>query len=88
MNCWFLHKNSEVKKVFRILIALSIPTIIEQVFSTLLLTNSLEAAFLGSKMLKIVAFSEPFFGLMIVMEGIFYGLGHTKYAFFVETFCM
>jgi len=53
-----------------------------------LFTNSLQAAFLGSKMLKIVAFSEPFFGLMIVMEGIFYGLGHTKYAFFVETFCM
>jgi len=53
-----------------------------------LFTNSLDAAFIGSQMLKIVAFSEPFFGLMIVMEGIFYGLGHTKYAFFVETFCM
>lgn len=51
-------------------------------------TNSLNAAFIGSQMLRIVAFSEPFFGLMIVMEGIFYGLGHTKYAFFVETFCM
>jgi len=36
MNYLFLHKKSEVKKVFRILIALSIPTIIEQVFSTLL----------------------------------------------------
>lgn len=40
---------------------------------------------LGAAMLKIVAFSEPFFGLMVVLEGIFYGLGHTKYAFFVET---
>lgn len=40
---------------------------------------------LGSQMLKIVAFSEPFFGLMVVLEGIFYGLGHTKYAFFVES---
>lgn len=40
---------------------------------------------LGSQMLKIVAFSEPFFGLMVVLEGIFYGLGRTKYAFFVES---
>lgn len=39
-------------------------------------------------MLKMVSFSEPFFGIMIVMEGIFYGLGRTKYAFFVETFSM
>ena len=40
---------------------------------------------LGARMLKIVAFSEPFFGLMIVMEGIYYGLGKTKEAFIIET---
>ncbi|MDE6026182.1 MAG: MATE family efflux transporter [Lachnospiraceae bacterium] len=53
-----------------------------------LLTNSEAVASLGSEMLKLVAFSEPFFGLMIVAEGIFYGLGKTKYTFFVETFSM
>lgn len=53
-----------------------------------LLTNSEAVAVLGAKMLKLVAFSEPFFGLMIVAEGIFYGLGRTKYTFFVETFSM
>lgn len=56
--------------------------------STLLMsvfTPSERVIELGSAMLKIVAFSEPFFGLMVVLEGIFYGLGHTKYAFFVET---
>ncbi len=53
-----------------------------------LFTNSAKAAVLGADMLKIVAFSEPFFGLMIVMEGIFYGLGKTGYAFFAESFCM
>lgn len=42
-------------------------------------------ASLGASMLKLVAFSEPFFGLMIVLEGIFYGMGRTRYAFFVET---
>lgn len=56
--------------------------------STLLMsffTPSERVIELGSQMLKIVAFSEPFFGLMVVLEGIFYGLGHTKYAFFVES---
>lgn len=51
-------------------------------------TPSMEVAYLGADMLKLVAFSEPFFGIMIVMEGIFYGLGNTRYAFCVETFSM
>lgn len=53
-----------------------------------LFTNSVRVAQIGSQMLKLVAFSEPFFGLMVVMEGIFYGLGRTRYTFFVETFSM
>lgn len=53
-----------------------------------LFTNSVRVATIGSQMLKLVAFSEPFFGLMVVMEGIFYGLGRTRYTFFVETFSM
>lgn len=51
-------------------------------------TNSKTVVDIGSAMLKLVAFSEPFFGLMIVMEGIFYGLGKTKYPFIVETISM
>lgn len=51
-------------------------------------TNSRAVVDLGAQMLRIVSFSEPFFGLMIVLEGIFYGLGKTRYAFIVETFCM
>lgn len=47
-----------------------------------------EAAVLGAQMLRLVALSEPFYGLMIVTEGVFYGLGKTKYAFLVETLCM
>lgn len=42
-------------------------------------------ASLGAQMLRLVAFSEPFFGLMIVLEGIYYGMGRTRYAFFAET---
>lgn len=50
-----------------------------------LFTPDAQVAALGADMLKIVAFSEPFFGLMIVLEGILYGLGRTRYSFFVET---
>lgn len=53
-----------------------------------LFTSSGQVAGLGAEMLKLVAFSEPFFGLMIVMEGIFYGLGRTRYAFAVEACSM
>lgn len=53
-----------------------------------LFTNSDRVARIGSEMLRLVAFSEPFFGLMVVMEGIFYGLGRSRYPFFVETFSM
>src|SRR5699024_9142522 len=46
-----------------------------------LFTPSTAVVELGGEMLRIVALSEPFFGLMIVLEGIFYGLGRTRNAF-------
>ena len=39
---------------------------------------------LGTIVLKMVAFSEPFFGMYIISEGIYYGLGKTKYPFIIE----
>ncbi len=53
-----------------------------------LFTNSHTVAVIGADMLKLVAFSEPFFGLMVVMEGIYYGLGRTKYTFWITTLSM
>lgn len=53
-----------------------------------LLSSSEEVIILGAKMLRLVAFSEPFFGMMVVLEGILYGLGKTKYPFYVETIGM
>ena len=53
-----------------------------------LFTSSANVAQLGASMLKLVAFTEPFFGLMIVIEGIFYGMGRTKSIFVIETFSM
>lgn len=51
-------------------------------------TSSDAVAVLGARMLRLVAFSEPFFGLMIVLEGIEYGMGRTKIVFIIETFSM
>lgn len=53
-----------------------------------LFTSAYEVKDLGAKMLRLVAFSEPFFGLMIVVEGIFNGLGKNQYAFVIETLSM
>lgn len=47
-----------------------------------------QVAEIGARMLRIVAFTEPFYGLMIVTEGLFYGVGKTKEVFVVETFSM
>lgn len=51
-------------------------------------TPSEAVATIGSNMLKLVSFSEPFFGLMIVLEGIAYGMGSTKNVFWCETISM
>lgn len=51
-------------------------------------TNSEAVVDLGAQMLKLVAFSEPFFGLMVVCQGLFYGMGRTKNVFLVEAFSM
>ncbi|MBQ7147612.1 MAG: MATE family efflux transporter [Pseudobutyrivibrio sp.] len=40
---------------------------------------------LGTTVLKMVAFNEPFFGLYIISEGIYYGLGRTRYPFVIES---
>ena len=61
--------------------------IILLVFSEALMgffTNDPQVIALGTTVLKMVAFNEPFFGLYIISEGIYYGLGRTKYPFVVE----
>ena len=53
-----------------------------------LFTNSVNVAMIGSQMLKLVSFSELFFGLMIVLEGISYGMGEVKHVFACESVSM
>ncbi len=53
-----------------------------------LFTPSERVIELGAQMLRLVAFTEPFFGLYVVLEGIYYGMGRTREAFLIESFCM
>lgn len=43
---------------------------------------------LGTQLLKIVAFSEPFFAAAIIMEGVFNGVGDTKAPFVISLMTM
>ncbi len=51
-------------------------------------TNVEAVARMGAGLLRIVAFSEPLFGLMIAWEGVCYGTGRTRGVFVVESFSM
>ena len=51
-------------------------------------TNSARVVDLGAQMLRLIAFTEAFFGLYICMQGLFYGMGKTKIVFYVEAFSM
>lgn len=51
-------------------------------------TSDEAVARMGADVLKIVAFSEPFFGLMVAWQGISYGTGRTRSVFVIEAFSM
>ena len=57
------------------------PDLVMQIF-----TRDTQVIELGSKVLRLVAISEPFFAVVIVMEGIFNGVGDTKVPFFFLPF--
>lgn len=48
-----------------------------------LFTDDAEVILIGTRLLRIVAFTEPVFGSAAVMEGIFDGMAYTKYPFVV-----
>lgn len=88
--------HDKFKLTFRISMAL---TVIMMCLSGLLLyllagplmsifTSSKEVRDIGTMVLKMVAFSEPAFGILIEIEGIYYGLGKTKLPFAIETVSM
>ncbi|MGN0481159.1 MAG: MATE family efflux transporter, partial [Lachnospiraceae bacterium] len=85
-----LHTVSRISVIFTMLMMVVTGTVLFLCAYPLmrLFTSSEQVACIGADMLRIVAFTEPFFGLMVVLEGIFYGLGRTRYTFFVESASM
>lgn len=57
-------------------------------FMTAIFTTSTEVITLGSTVLKMVALSEPFFGIAIVLEGMLQGAGETVKPFKYNVFAM
>lgn len=53
-----------------------------------LFTPDTEVIRQGASVLRIVAISEPIFGILIILEGVFNGVGDTKAPFFISTFTM
>ena len=51
-------------------------------------TSSETVVKMGARVLRLVAFTEPFFGLMVAWEGINYGTGQTRAVFIIESFSM
>ena len=51
-------------------------------------THDTQVITLGAEVLRIVAVSEPFFAALIILEGIFNGIGDTKFPFFFSLFSM
>ena len=83
------------KKYHRVCISSIVCTLVVMIFSGAILfifaenlmrffTNDASVVALGTVVLKMVAFNEPFFGMYVISEGIYYGLGRTKYPLAIE----
>ncbi len=59
------------------------PSVIMSVF-----TPDQEVIARGAEVLRLVSISEPFFGLTMVLEGAFNGMGDTKPSFYISLFTM
>ena len=53
-----------------------------------LFTKDKQVIAIGTQLLRMVAFTEPVFGTSAVMEGIYNGMGHTRYPLVVELISM
>ena len=51
-------------------------------------TSDAEVIAGGARILRIVACSEPLYAAMIIFEGVFHGVGQTKYPFIVSLITM
>ena len=88
-NCLGARDKARMKRLSRMLIALEIALMILSGTALFLGAESLMRVFtrdaavidLGARVLRMVALSEPVYGVAVILEGIFQGVGDTKSAF-------
>ena len=88
-NCYGARDKARMKRLSRMLIALEIALMILSGASLFIWAERLMGVFtrdaaviaLGARVLRMVALSEPIYGVAVILEGIFQGVGDTKSAF-------
>ena len=89
-NCYGAGDRARMRRLTRMLIALEVALMLLSGAALLLGAEALMGVFtrdeqviaLGARVLRMVALSEPVYGVAIILEGIFQGVGDTKAAFF------
>lgn len=95
-NCYGAREPERMKRICKTMIAIEIILMIFSGSVLFICAKFLMSVFtadgaviaLGSAVLRMVAVSEPVYGLAIILEGIFQGVGETKYAFIFNIFGM
>ena len=88
-NCYGARDPQRMKRLCRMMIALEVLLMALSGGTLLLSARALMGVFtrdaavieLGTKVLRMVAVTEPVYGLAVILEGIFQGVGDTKSAF-------
>ena len=88
-NCYGARDPQRMKRLCRMMIALEVLLMALSGSTLLLSARALMGVFtrdaavieLGTKVLRMVAVTEPVYGLAVILEGIFQGVGDTKSAF-------
>ena len=89
-NCYGARDKQRMKQLTRMMIALEVLLMAISGAALFITAEGLMGLFtrdaaviaLGVRVLHMVAVSEPAFGIAIILEGIFQGVGDTKYTFF------
>ncbi len=95
-NCYGAKDQARMKRLTRMLIALEVALMLLSGAALLLGAEALMGVFtrdeqviaLGARVLRMVAVSEPIYGVAVILEGIFQGVGDTRSAFIFNILCM
>lgn len=76
-------KRLALLTIFLLMCVTGVALFVGAEFMMSIFTKDVQVIEVGSRLLRIVAFTEPVFGAAAVMEGIYDGMGRTKYPFVV-----